>query len=163
MTATDRDLEWHGFFLEIHDRIRGDLEAVKDLAAGALVAEPWRNLGERREQLESGGRLWRLQVDSLQVCGFVGAHHQGEDAKLWPAILNLRPELRSQIESFRSDHAQVAPRLNALASAARDLGQGQVEGDSTRNLLEALVEIERIQIPNMLREEECVSAVLVDL
>jgi len=163
MNATSRNLEWHDFFLEIHERIRGDIDAVKELATRALAGEPREDPGERRRQLSAGGSLWRLQVDSLQVCGFIGAHHQGEDAKLWPALLNLRPELAAEVEAFRSDHARIVPKLDALAMSARDLGQGDDDRKSTRNLIDALVEIERIQIPTMSREEECVGMVLAEI
>ena len=88
----------------------------RDLAAFALAvpATPtsdrttWRALAQR----------WQLFAETLH------AHHTGEDAGLWPALLERAdPDERATLEAMEEEHAEIDPLLEACAAGFTRLAE----------------------------------------
>ena len=46
---------------------------------------------------------------------FLHAHHEGEDAGLWPLVRSLNPSAGDLLDQMEHDHAQIAPRWRRWA------------------------------------------------
>jgi hemerythrin-like domain-containing protein len=44
-------------------------------------------------------------------------HHQTEDASLFPALLSVRPEMRSTIDMLEDEHVELGPNIDAVETA----------------------------------------------
>ena len=89
----------------VHEALKRDLRRVRVVLHEAPVPR-----GRQRVAL---GRhvIWMLD--------FLHAHHSGEDAGLWPLVLQRSPAAAELLASMEADHARIAPAAEVTAAAAR--------------------------------------------
>ncbi len=97
----------------VHDTLRADLRALQ--AAAATGAPP-----ESRRT---------LPVHCLAFCAALTAHHTGEDAGAFPALVERFPELAPVVGKMAEDHVWISGILARVEELARQLAQ---EGTSPR-------------------------------
>lgn len=123
----------------VHDAVRRDL----DRAVGALSAGRHPEDAQRRAIGEHVA--WMMQ--------FLHAHHQGEDAGLWPLVRARNPRAVHLLESMEADHARVAPLIDEVETAAR-VYTGDSSDGARVALLEALTHLGEALLPHLAREED---------
>jgi hypothetical protein len=97
----------------VHDTLRADLRALQ--AAAATGAPP-----ESRRT---------LPAHCLAFCAALTAHHTGEDAGAFPALVERFPGLAPVVEKMAEDHVWISGILARVEELARQLAQ---EGTSPR-------------------------------
>jgi hemerythrin-like domain-containing protein len=106
--ASARLVAWHLELRAAHQRLRSALEVAQAAAIDAAAGRP---TGDPAE----------LGSDLLLFChGFCLAltgHHVGEDARLFPELARLHPELRPTIAKLEQDHSMIGYLLGALDDA----------------------------------------------
>ncbi|MER6578702.1 hemerythrin domain-containing protein [Nonomuraea sp. NPDC001023] len=108
--------------------------------------------GFRRElaRLRAGGDGFDLRTHCLAFCDALHAHHEGEDAVLFPHLAAERPELADVLARLGAEHRVVA----RLVARVRDLaGAGASAGDELDRLaaeLEAHLDYEEEQLVPLL-------------
>ncbi len=122
----------------VHDALRRDLRR----AIGALSTAPHPKDAQRGAIGEHVG--WMMQ--------FLGAHHQGEDAGLWPLVRARNPRAERLLEAMEADHVRVAPLVDDCGTAAGSY-RSQSSDDARVALLEALVRLSEELLPHLEREE----------
>lgn len=118
----------------VHDALRRDLARVRTALAGPVPD------AQRRALAAHVG--WMME--------FLHAHHEGEDAGLYPMIRALNPAAGELLDAMAADHERVDPAVEGvLAAAAR-----WAADDAGRSvLLDALVALEDVLLPHLDREE----------
>jgi iron-sulfur cluster repair protein YtfE (RIC family) len=149
----------YGNLLGVHAALRSDLAVVEDLTADLDQGVDAAEIRERVVELKTSGPLWKLKTDCLQFCSFLHAHHSAEDAKLFPRLRQLNPELTPAVARLESDHAVVADmlieietttdRLSAGAPARNDLAR--LLSEMRGHLLEHLEFEEQVAGPTIRR------------
>ncbi|MFF4194898.1 hemerythrin domain-containing protein [Nonomuraea sp. NPDC001831] len=108
--------------------------------------------GFRRElaRLRAGGDGFDLRTHCLAFCDALHAHHEGEDAVLFPHLAAERPELADVLARLGAEHRVVA----RLVARVRDLaGTDAGAGDELDRLaaeLEAHLDYEEEQLVPLL-------------
>jgi hypothetical protein len=97
----------------VHDTLRADLRALQ--AAAATGAPP-----ESRRT---------LPAHCLAFCAALTAHHTGEDAGAFPALVERFPELAPVVGKMAEDHVWISGILARVEELARQLAE---EGTSPR-------------------------------
>lgn len=96
-----------------------------------------------RESLDRDPDSLPAGLDLLVYCrGFCAAlsgHHDGEDAKLFPAIAARHPDLIPVVERLREDHGTIAWLLAEL-NTAMDAGTTREEAARHLDGIEAIME-----------------------
>ena len=90
----DRVIAYGRQLIEIHDRLRDALQALR-----------------RGEDADLG-------LHCLAFCAAVSEHHTGEDTGVFPALARAHPELREVLDGLAHDHEQIAALLRGLATLA---------------------------------------------
>jgi len=109
----------------MHHAFRRDLAAF---AAAAAVTP-----SSDRETWQALGRRWDLFSTALHH------HHAGEDAGLWPRLLEVADEPgRATLEAMEVEHEEIDPMLEACAAGFARLGHHDDE-DARRALAVRLV------------------------
>jgi len=147
--------------LWVHDKIRHDLDVVRDLSISVLAGLPADAVQAEIGRLQTNSPLWRLRVNCLYYCRFVHMHHNIEDALLFPELRRTNPALGPVVDRLEADHRLVSDYLDAIEAAVRAIGkedtpQGRQRivdtlGDLTDHLL-AHLEFEEIEISPTLRQ-----------
>jgi Hemerythrin HHE cation binding domain/Polyketide cyclase / dehydrase and lipid transport len=114
----------------VHDALRRDL----DRALAALATD-----------LESE-RLVAIAEHVAWMMGFLHAHHQGEDAGLWPLLRERDPGSTSLFDDMEADHARIATAIDDCAVAAK--------GEDRTSMLDALERLRDVLRPHLQREED---------
>ncbi|WGX98612.1 hemerythrin domain-containing protein [Nocardioides sp. L-11A] len=100
-----RLVAWHDQMEQAHARLRRALEVT-------------------RQALAAGDEVPAAERDLLLYChGFCVAldgHHRAEDAALFPALLDRRPELADVVRALAQDHSMIGHLLHALRAALDD-------------------------------------------
>ena len=104
--------------LFIHGMIRQSLDTVSELVEGIDGGAPAEEIKARLEELSSTSLLWRLRESCMQYCYFVHLHHNHEDAKWFPALRGVNPELHPVIDRLEADHRLVSEYLDDVEEAA---------------------------------------------
>lgn len=123
----------------MHHAFRRDLAAF---AAAVRVTpssdrETWRALADR----------WTLFAEVLHH------HHSGEDAGLWPALLERSgPDDKATLEAMEAEHAEIDPLLQACAAGFARLAEH--DDEDTRQALAVRVTATRESLGRHLRHEE---------
>jgi uncharacterized protein YndB with AHSA1/START domain len=123
----------------VHDALRRDLRR----AIGKLSTAPYPEGAQRRAIGEHMG--WMMQ--------FLHAHHEGEDAGLWPLVRARNPRAGPLLEAMEADHARVAPVVDASVAAARTYAD-ESSDDAREALVDALVRLIEVLLPHLEREEQ---------
>ncbi len=123
----------------MHHAFRRDLSAF----AAAVKATPagdratWRALADR----------WALFAEALH------SHHGGEDAGLWPALLERADQQeRGTLQAMEDEHAEIDPLLAACATGFARLAEA--DDEDARAALEVRVVAARESLGRHLRHEE---------
>jgi len=93
-----------------------------------------------------------LAVHLGWMVDFLHRHHEGEDIGLWPLVRSLDPSAGDLLDQMEDDHAQIAPRMAELSTAARgysDIGSSAARG----GVVEALARLRAVLDPHLHREE----------
>ncbi len=144
----------HRELLGVHEMIRADLARVMTLAddaAGGAVPE---EIQERLGELKSSSILWQLKLGCLRHCRFVHSHHSLEDARLFPAIRRLGPELDPVVDRLEADHRSVSVLLATVEGAAVELDGEETAEDARRRVVESLGALGGLLLDHLAFEEE---------
>ena len=142
--------------LWVHDMLRRDLAAVRQLAHrvtdGATPAEVSADL----RALQSRGPLFQLRVNCLSYCQTVGAHHRNEDMVLFPSVRRAAPHLSAVVDRLEADHLVVAALLDRIGGLAGDLADRKARLE----LADALDELATSLLAHLEFEETALQPVL---
>jgi hypothetical protein len=117
----------------VHDMIRSDLGAIRQMAADAAAGRPAGVIREAVRSLAMASPVWQLKVSCLQHCRFVHSHHTHESVALFPALRRANPALSPVVDKLEADHQHVSDLLDEVEEAAR--GLGETAGDEARRRL----------------------------
>jgi hypothetical protein len=93
-SESDRSVAYGRQLIEIHDRLRDSLDALRR------------------------GAPADLGLHCLAFCSAVTEHHTGEDSGVFPVLARERPDLREVLDGLAQDHVQIAALLHRLAGLA---------------------------------------------
>ncbi|WP_327008819.1 hemerythrin domain-containing protein [Dactylosporangium sp. NBC_01737] len=142
----------------VHDMVRRDLAAVRDLAREAARGAPAPGIQEGLLGLRTRGGLFQLRVNCLRYCAFVHEHHTNEDVALFPAVRRSAPQLGATVDRLEADHRVVAGLLDEIEATARTL-----DGDDTAartRLVDALETLSAHLLEHLAFEEQALAPVL---
>jgi hypothetical protein len=125
------ELKW------VHSMVRRDLEVCRELAASVADGASADDVRAGIESLQTNGPLFHLSVNCLEYCMFVHQHHAREDAMMFPAIRQARPDLAPTIDRLEADHRLVSDLLDEVEAAAGDLD----DTAGRRRLVDAFTEL----------------------
>jgi hemerythrin-like domain-containing protein len=122
----------------VHDALRRDLNrAIRALSTAPHPADAQRRaIGEHLS--------WMME--------FLHAHHEGEDAGLWPLVRVRNPRAVPLLDAMEADHARLAPLIDESARAARDYA-GASSDDARVHVLDALRRLSEALLSHLEREE----------
>lgn len=123
----------------VHDALRRDLAR----STVALTTSP--PPGERQRQAIARHLAWMM--------GFLHAHHESEDAGLYPVVRDRRPDAAALLDQMDADHRAVVPRVAEVEAAAAAYGAHDEDADRVR-LLDAIAALEEVLLPHLRREED---------
>jgi iron-sulfur cluster repair protein YtfE (RIC family) len=160
MTSTDEagnvlleELKW------VHNVLRGELQACRDLAAQVKAGVPPEEVRARVELLQTRGPLWLVRTNCLRYCQFVHGHHGHEDVLLFPAVRRYAPDLSEVVDKLEADHRQVSDLLDTVEGSARRLGTANELG-ARDQLVEALEQLSEHLLEHLAYEEAAFAPVL---
>jgi hypothetical protein len=145
----------------VHDKIRHDLDVVRDLSISVLAGLPADAVQAEIGRLQTNSPLWRLRVNCLYYCRFVHMHHNIEDALLFPELRRTNPALGPVVDRLEADHRLVSDYLDEIEAAVRAIGKEDTpQGrqrivdtlDGLTDHLLAHLEFEEIEISPTLRQ-----------
>lgn len=113
--------EMYSHLLLVHKSLRDDLEAVEELTADLADGLDGEQARERVLELKTNGPLWKLKNDCLEFCSFLHTHHTVEDARLFPRLRQLNPELAPAVAQLEREHGVVSEMLIEIESATDQL------------------------------------------
>ena len=125
------ELKW------VHSMVRRDLQVCRELAASVADGASADDVRAGIESLQTNGPLFQLRVNCLQYCTFLHQHHAREDAMMFPAIRQARPDLAPTIDRLEADHRLVSGLLDEVEAAAEDLD----DPAGRRRLVDAFTEL----------------------
>jgi Hemerythrin HHE cation binding domain len=147
----------------VHEMLRRDLRACRELAADAVAGAPPATLRETVDQFASRSLLFQLRARCLGYCRLVHAHHSGEDGLLFPVVRRSAPQLGAVLDRLQADHRVVSDILDDIEAAAQRLDDTAAPAIRTRlvdalgglsdHLLEHLDVEERALVPVLLTWE----------
>jgi hemerythrin superfamily protein len=140
----------------VHDTLRRDLAAVRDLARRAADGASTREVRDGLAELEAGGPLFQLRATCLGYCQLLHSHHGGEDEVLFPAVRRAAPHLAATVDRLEADHREVSAVLNEIEALAHDLD----ESAARAALVEALTRLSTGLLEHLAYEEETIGPVL---
>lgn len=140
----------------VHDMLRRDLVAVRQLAAAVAEGATHEDIYSGLRDLQSSGPLFQLRMNCLGYCQIVHAHHRNEDDSLFPAVRQAAPQLGRTIDRLEADHRIVARLLDQVEEHA-----SRLDGPDTRQLLvDALHDLATHLLEHLEAEEEALQPVL---
>jgi iron-sulfur cluster repair protein YtfE (RIC family) len=147
------ELKW------VHSMIRRNLQACQEgasLAADSAQADAVRAHAPPHQTRDP---LLHLRTSCLQTCRFVHAHHEVEDALLFPAVRSAAPHLAAAVDKLEADHRDVSRALDRVEAATVALGT-QNDAPAPRLLVEALDELAVPLLEHLSFEEHSLAPVL---
>ena len=148
-----RDLLW------IHSILRNDLAITQRLAREVLDGRDGQSIREELARLQSKSPLWQLKVNCIYYCRLVHAHHNGEDAHIFPALRRSSEAMEPVVDRLEADHRKVSDILDEVDLAARALADEDAPAGRSR-LVEALNLLSEHLLEHLAYEEESISPVL---
>ncbi|WP_456787764.1 hemerythrin domain-containing protein [Cellulomonas sp. P5_C5] len=118
----DRLAAWGQELVEVHDRLRDELDRLLDGLDESSVLTP------------------DLRSHCVAFCGAVGRHHTSEDRTAFPALAAQYPELQDTLDGLSRDHHVVAGLLqsiDAVLTGSDDLARARSEIDGLAAILES--------------------------
>jgi hemerythrin superfamily protein len=160
MTTTDhpgehlvQELLW------IHGILRHDLDIVQRLAIEVSDGKAPELVREEIAQLKTKSPLWQLKVNCIYYCRLVHAHHNGEDAHIFPALRRSNPALDPVVDKLEADHRKVSNILDEVETAANDLTRDDCS-IARDKLIDALNLLTDHLLAHLAFEEESISPTL---
>ena len=145
--------------LWIHGILRDDLALVQRLAVEVANGKDAELVREEIARLKTKSPLWQLKVNCIYYCRLVHAHHNGEDAHIFPALRRSNPALNPVVDTLEADHRKVSDILDEVESAANDLRVHEGAAGRER-LVEALNLLAEHLLAHLAYEEESISPTL---
>jgi len=84
----------------IHQMLRSDLAACRDLAGEVAAGAPAAAITDRIVALQTRSPIWTLRINCLYHCRVVHAHHGLEDADVFPALRRSNPDLSAVVDKL---------------------------------------------------------------
>ncbi len=143
----------------IHEMLRGDLKLCRELAGEVAAGASASDIGEQIAGLRTRSPIWTLQVNCLYHCRVVHAHHELEDADMFPALRRSNPELSAVVDKLEADHRAISALLDEVEESAGDIDD--TAGSSSRaRLVSALGRLEDDLLAHLAFEEESVASTM---
>jgi hemerythrin-like domain-containing protein len=122
----------------VHSALRRDLTRVTTAMTAPLPpADP--------QRVALAAHLaWMMQ--------FLHAHHEGEDAGLWPLVRSLDPSAGDLLDQMAHDHAQIETQIETLSVAAQRYSQDRA-AVARESLVGAVESLRTVLDPHLQREE----------
>jgi hemerythrin-like domain-containing protein len=80
-------------------------------------------------------------------------HHHTEDVNVFPALVAVRPEMRSTIDMLEDEHVELVPNIDAVEAAVAAFGK-RPDGASQGAVHDALVALRHWFFPHLELEDE---------
>jgi hypothetical protein len=139
---------------DIHDHLRGDMHAIRELMQRAAdgVASPG-EVADEAAKLALVSNFRRFGNACGQYCQLVGTHHAIEDAHIFPALASRSEGYRLVTERLMAEHEVVHVLLEREIAALEALAaEPSAEAfDEAREIYEAL---ERVLLSHLGYEED---------
>jgi iron-sulfur cluster repair protein YtfE (RIC family) len=148
------ELKW------VHRLIRQDLQACQQLADEVARGATSGEVVAQLQSLQSRELLSKLGSGCLRHCQFVHAHHGAEDALLFPAVRRSSRDLDTVVDRLQADHRRVSDLLDAVESAAYELGSPDAR-DARQRLVDALAALAAQLLEHLAYEEQALAPVLL--
>lgn len=123
----------------VHSALRRDLTRTST----ALSSSPAPGDGQRKAVARH--LAWMM--------GFLHRHHEGEDAGLWPLVRSLDPSAGDLLDQMERDHAQIAPAMETVSTAAREYADDD-SGHARDAVGASLTSLRAVLDPHLAREEQ---------
>lgn len=123
----------------VHQALRRDL----DRAMTALEATPSPADRQRAAIAEHVG--WMMD--------FLHAHHESEDAGVYPLVRARRPDAAGILDEMDRDHQRIAPAVDAVEAAASAYGRAD-DPTARTDLLASIRHLNESLLPHLKREED---------
>jgi hypothetical protein len=143
----------------IHQMLRNDLTACRELAVDVAAGVPAAQVTNRVAQLRANSPIWTLQVDCLYHCRVVHMHHGIEDAEMFPALRRSNPDLGTVVDRLESDHRAISLLLDAVEAAAKELDDASPVA-VREALVVALRDLATSLLEHLAYEEENIAATM---
>ncbi|MFE5290635.1 hemerythrin domain-containing protein [Isoptericola sp. NPDC056618] len=130
-TDTARLVAWGQELRSVHARLRDALEVAREAVDSAGDAAPAPSDGADPRRLL--GLYWHGFCQALE------GHHRGEDATVFTALLDLRPDLAGVVAELQRDHRLLDHLLGELARAV-DAGADAAALDRHLDGIDAVME-----------------------
>jgi Hemerythrin HHE cation binding domain len=143
----------------IHQMLRNDLTACRDVAAEVAAGASSDQVRDRIAEMRTSGPLWTLQVNCLYHCRVVHMHHGIEDADMFPALRRSNPSLGDVVDRLEADHRAISVLLDQVESSARDLDDASTS-DARGHLVTALRDLATRLLEHLAFEEEHIAATM---
>ena len=127
----DRLAAWGQQLVEVHDRLRDELDRLLDGLDETSALTP------------------DLRTHCVAFCGAVGRHHTSEDRTAFPALAAQYPELRDTLDGLARDHhvvAEILRSIDAVLTDSDDLVRARSEIDGLAAILESHFSFEERRI-----------------
>jgi hypothetical protein len=121
----------------VHAAFRRDLTRVRLVLTTTPVPQ-----GSRRQAV-AGQVLWLTEM--------LHAHHEAEDAGLWPFIRQRNPAAAQLLEAMEADHRAIVPAVEAVTAAAQQYRSTESDGPRLE-LVQALNSLTDVLLPHLDRE-----------
>lgn len=143
----------------VHDKIRHDLEVVRQLSSSVLNGAPADEVTSEIGRLQTNSPLWKLRVNCLYYCRFVHSHHMLEDIALFPELRRTNPALGPVVDKLEADHRLVSDYLDGIEEAVRDLGHEDTP-EARRRIVDGLEGLAEHLLAHLEFEEKEISPTL---
>jgi hypothetical protein len=111
--------------LLIHSGLRRDLDRIRamarELAEGSGHPE---RVKTAVETLSLRQRQWTMTASCLQYCEVLHGHHMVEDARLFPEVLAINPDLKPVLDQLGQEHVHVGKLIDQMRRAVSSLDGG---------------------------------------
>ena len=143
----------------IHQMLRSDLGACRDLAVEVSAGASAADIAGRIEALQTHSPIWTLQVNCLYHCRVVHMHHGIEDADMFPALRRSNPGLTAVVDKLEADHRAISGLLDEVEESATLLDDDGLN-PARQRLVAALGRLEEDLLAHLAFEEESIAATM---
>ena len=119
-----------------HSALRRDLARIRSVLGSRRLSAPRRRLLGRHIVWVVAALRW---------------HHEGEDAELWPVLIERAPESRDVLHAMEAEHHAIDEPLARLESAGRGLAAGRT---APAQIVEILDDLEGPLLAHLAHEED---------
>ena len=143
----------------IHQMLRSDLAACRDLAGEVAAGAPAAAITNKIVALQTRSAIWTLRVNCLYHCRVVHGHHGLEDADMFPALRRSNPDLSAVVDTLEADHRAISDLLDDVEESAGALDD-TATNPARQRLVTALGRLEDDLLAHLAFEEESIGATM---